>query len=384
MANKKNAPRGEGHFKILDNGKCSLDFYYTDLYDEKRKKQVRGIDKNECIDKRDLFLSNIEKERCGININDTIPDICHNIQKIKRRKNLISDAAYQRNIDTIKIIERSEIANIPIRQISDAQLGNYIDSLIDEYAQSTINKVYRQIQNAYKNAYANSIIDKDPFNDMNNYLLTKPVSRKETKKVMALNLEEQIKLINILKDSDYKYKNVLLISLYSGLRIGEVLALNVEDINFEKGTISVTKTITRGVQHKLSIKNTPKTESGNRNVPIFPEVEPILEDAIKHATKSGALFRTLNGQFVSTAMVTDEYKTITKKHNLAYYGGHSLRHTFVTNCCNADVPIQVLMRWVGHSDMDFMLKTYYDLLKEQEVIEVGKVKTYMDNNLAVN
>ncbi len=99
---------------------------------------------------------------------------------------------------------------------------------------------------------------------------------------------------------------------------------------------------------------------------------------MEEATTSGALFRTYNGQLVSTSSVTDEYKTLAKQNNLTYYGGHSLRHTYITNCCNAGIPAQVLVRWVGHTDIGFMIKTYYDLIAEQENMEKYRIEEYID------
>jgi len=61
-------------------------------------------------------------------------------------------------------------------------------------------------------------------------------------------------------------------------------------------------------------------------------------------------------------------------------GGHSLRHTYITNACNQGVPLQALATWVGHSDMAFMLKTYYDLLETQEAIELAKMEKFYDEN----
>ena len=383
MAKKKKDKKGaygEGHFTELPNGMLAFDFHYKDLDDVNRKKQVRGIDKPECWAKRDRFLKELDALKGGKNFDVTIPEICTAIQDIKKRKNKISDAAYSRNISTIKLIEKSSIGTIPIREISDSQLSYFIDGLANKYRQSTIDKVYRQLLLAYSDALNNKILNENPFNNPNNFRLEKPISKLKTKKVKALSVSEQKELINILQNSKMKYMNVLLLSLFSGARIGEILCLNISDISLEKRVIKINKTISRGLDYKIEIKETPKTENGEREVPIFEQLVPILENCIKNARKDGALFRTETGELVSTAMVTDAYKGLAKKYNLPYTGGHSLRHTFITNCCNAGVPLQVLAKWVGHSDIAFMLKTYYDLLKEQEDLEKNKVQSYFNNN----
>ncbi len=65
-----------------------------------------------------------------------------------------------------------------------------------------------------------------------------------------------------------KYNNMLLLALYTGMRIGEVLALTINDFDFDEGygTISVNKTLTKNKSGKIIIGNVTKTKNGKRNL----------------------------------------------------------------------------------------------------------------------
>ena len=101
---------------------------------------------------------------------------------------------------------------------------------------------------------------------MDNEAIKKPKAKKETIKVEALTIEEERKLINILNNSNHKYKNIIL--LFTGLRVGELLALSRNNINLNKKTISIESTLTRDKNDKVILGKTTKTITGKRNIYI--------------------------------------------------------------------------------------------------------------------
>ena len=74
---------------------------------------------------------------------------------------------------------------------------------------------------------------------MDNENVIKPKSNMPNKKIEALTLEEHKKLLDVLEKSDNKYKYVILLQLHTGMRIGEVLALTIDDINYKENTITI-------------------------------------------------------------------------------------------------------------------------------------------------
>ena len=81
-----------------------------------------------------------------------------------------------------------------------------------------------------------------------------------------MTVDEQKKLIDVLKSEDIRYSEQMLLSMFTGMRMGEINALEVGDINFNDRTIRVCKTVSRGLNGKTYISNSTKTKAGMRTI----------------------------------------------------------------------------------------------------------------------
>ena len=86
------------------------------------------------------------------------------------------------------------------------------------------------LKRGFKIAFSERII---LFNFMDNENLKKPKAKKELTKVEALSIEEQKNLVSILENSTYKYRDIILLALFTGMRIGEVLAITNNNIDLK-------------------------------------------------------------------------------------------------------------------------------------------------------
>lgn len=99
------------------------------------------------------------------------------------------------------------------------------------------------------------------------FLSLVPKILKEDKEVRALTVEEQKKLIDVLQNEEMlaPYRNILLISLYSGMRAGEILALDkTQDLDFVHKTINIRVTLTLDVESKYIIGTKTKTYNSKK------------------------------------------------------------------------------------------------------------------------
>ena len=136
----------------------------------------------------------------------------------KLDSNLITDRAYARTMDTIRIIEKCYLGEKNINEISTEEIQAFLNSLTDKYSNSSIQKIYFQFKNAFEYCLHKGYIHQDPM-----YEVIRPKSHKEDKLFRALNVEEQKLLTDYLLDTniyDTPYRNVFLIQLYMGLRVG--------------------------------------------------------------------------------------------------------------------------------------------------------------------
>lgn len=167
----------------------------------------------------------------------------------------------------------------------------------------------------------------------------------------------------------YIYKNLndknigMLLSLYVGLRIGEVCALKWSDIDFDEKTIHIKNTVSRisivnkscsQSKTKLQITNA-KTVSSNRIIPIPSMLLSILFQLNKTGefVLKGSAYPYLDPRTLQYAF----HKTL-KDCGLRDINFHTLRHTFATRCIESGMDVKSLSEILGHSSVNITLNTY--------------------------
>lgn len=176
-----------------------------------------------------------------------------------------------------------------------------------------------------------------------------------------LSLENQKILEQHLKAELTPTSIGILISLYTGLRIGEVCALCWNDINLITRTIYVRHTVSRvksaeGDSKTELILDEPKTASSKRVIPIPSPLFYALVDYRKHATSIYVVSSTDN--FVSPRTYDARFHRVLIDCRLEDLNYHGLRHTFATRCIEAGVDVKSLSEILGHANVSITLNTY--------------------------
>ncbi|MFR5875304.1 MAG: tyrosine-type recombinase/integrase [Eubacterium sp.] len=375
--------KGEGSFRKRSNGTFEYRIVYTDEYNETKRKSFYGQSDIICMEKAEKFLYDLEKKKSGIDIDASIPDIAKEKAKSDFDKNYTHEQGYARNLYTISIIEKSAIGKTPIAELSESQVDLFFRTLT-KYSNSTIVKVYRQIRIAFRIAYDKGIISKDFMQSGN---MKCPKSNKATKKVSALTKDEQKRFVEYLENYEApkgrnEYVLQLLISLYSGMRMGEVNALKPENIDFKAGVIKVRSTVSRGKDYTSFIKDGTKTYAGIRDIPIMDNLKIILKSALEKKSDNPydlIFYDNVNDKIITTSQVNSFFQRICDKCNIESHGQHALRHTFATRCIEADVPAVVLKTWLGHTDIHITLDTYADVFNSMHNDSITKLDNYINN-----
>lgn len=196
------------------------------------------------------------------------------------------------------------------------------------------------------------------------------VTRPEMK---VLTLEQQEKLENYLFRNPGPMELGILITLYGGLRIGELCALQWRDIHFESGTLQVSKTILRiqkedrdkGKKTQVLISR-PKTDSSNRLIPL----PGFLLEFLRNFRQESELYLITGTKFyLEPRMCLEKYKKILETAGLESHTFHTLRHTFATRCVEKGFDPKSLSEILGHANINTTLQNYVhpsiDLKKEQ-------------------
>lgn len=212
----------------------------------------------------------------------------------------------------------------------------------------------------------NALFDKAIKNNLINHNIMLTIEKPKHKKIngLAFSNEDEIKLIKILKKQNL---DIFLVGLYQGLRRGELLALTINDINFENKTI----TINKGINENNEL-DTTKNKFSNRIIPLFNNTLSILE---KYKNTQGRLF---NYNYNTCGKL---FKSIIKKNFDKHYTMHSLRHTFITKCKEANIPEHIIQTWVGHEIGSTVTKTVYThTRKEAEQENINKFNEFLNSN----
>ena len=252
------------------------------------------------------------------------------------------------------------------------------------------------------NTYGTISLLKALLNDMfekaigNGYLLINPTKaivmpKKVKYEQRFLTEEEQEMFLEVAKE--YYHYDIFCANLSMGARIGEILGLKWSDIDFEKKTIHIQRTLhyakVNEEDHVHFFFTTPKTETSDRIIPLLPETEAIFRRVKKKQLRNRMLFASVwkeQGEFENMVFTSqdgapvrygDVNRTIKKvvlkvnlqeeemakfenrePRELKPFSPHCFRHTFITRCKKNGIPYETIKPYVGHSREE--MTAYYD------------------------
>lgn len=351
-------------------------------YDEKgnrKRKTVYGSTKSEVKQKLKQIEIGIFTGSFVDKSNITIYQLAKQILDDDYNANLIKENTYYRHIETLRRLK--DIYNTPLQKATELQIKGF---LLKEqtYSQSTINKDYRLLNRTFKEAIKKGIITKSPMEDMK-----KPKTAQKSVKTRALTIEEQNKFLSVLRKEDVKYSHQLLLSMFTGMRMGEVNALDKPNINLIFNRINVNKTITRGEKGQAIMGDTAKTEAGTRILPMTADVLQIIREIFLIIGDNNLLFTKNNDgkTLINTSEVNSAFQRLLKKYDIidssikGRVTVHSLRHTYATRCIESGMQPNTLKKLLGHEDIQTTLNTYCDVFERLQNDNVKQYENYMTN-----
>ncbi len=178
-----------------------------------------------------------------------------------------------------------------------------------------------------------------------------------------------------LKSDDIKLFSIWLV-LFTGLRIGELCALQWKDIDLENQVICVSKTLVRIKNPEVSYKrtkvvvDTPKTETSMRIVPIHNQLIPYLE---KFKGNDNCFILTGTKNFMSTNVYYHFYRNFLNTLDIKKYNFHVLRHTFATRSLLNGIDIKTLSEILGHASVKITLDRYVHINNGEKLNQINRL-----------
>ncbi|MGK4187783.1 tyrosine-type recombinase/integrase [Rothia koreensis] len=166
--------------------------------------------------------------------------------------------------------------------------------------------------------------------------------------------------------------------VYTGLRWGELTALRVRNVDFNRRRITVESTVTQLRDKGRFSENAPKSWE-HRKVPFPPNLDEILRDQCARKHGDDFLFMSPNGGHLKPpSSQTGWFETALRRAGLPHMRVHDLRHTTASLSVQAGANVMVLQRLLGHKSAAHVLDIYSDLYDEDLDMVAGALGKALD------
>lgn len=214
-----------------------------------------------------------------------------------------------------------------------------------------------------------------------NCALDKTRVRQHRREMRVLSLAEQQSLNKVLYKDTSPAKLGVLISLYAGLRLGEVCALQWKHIDLIAGVIRVRQTMQRiqspdhGTKTRIIITE-PKSECSRRDVPLPDHLLALLRECSTKEPDAYVL-TAQSEQYIEPRTMQNRFKRYVAQCGIAPANYHALRHSFATRCVELGIDIKSLSEILGHSNVNTTLNRYVHSSLERKRLYMKKLNNIM-------
>lgn len=339
--------------RVLPSGKVKYSVVFTDPQGRRREKTAGSTRKS-----AELLRSRLERELAsgewgkGKREDPTLSQFYERWITSKERSLKPSTLA------SYEVAFRKHILpRLGKKRLSDFRpldIQAFVDSLSsDSLSPATVGRIYRYLRACIRQAVAWEVINENPCKG----IILPRVPKEE---LVFLDHQEIRRLLETAKEPE---KALFAILALAGLRLGEALALQWKDIDFDMRAIYVTKSFSYwgGIQE-------PKTEASRRAVPLLPALADILldhHDFMTNPEPDDFLFQTRGLRPLDPANARKRFEETLKRAGLKRVTLHSLRHSYASIMLASGASIKALQHALGHSQVTMTLGTYGHLLEEK-------------------
>ena len=264
----------------------------------------------------------------------------------------------------------SEVTPMTIQSVMTKLMSKKNEKTEKVLSANTVNLLITLVQSSLEVAYQMGLIA-----EYSGDKVKRP--KVKEKPITCFSLEEQKKIEVYIRSRQKPRLVGILLCLYTGLRIGELMALEWTDVDFEKREMHINKSCTDGKNANgkfCRLVDTPKTETSIRTIPLPKQLIPILKDAKR---KNGSRYVVGDRDIViAIRSYQRTFELLLKRLNIPHRGFHSLRHTFATRALECGMDVKTLSEILGHKSPAITLARYAHSLmdhKREMMNRVGKL-----------
>lgn len=385
--------KGEGSIFTRKDGRL-VGQYFVDG----KPKYVYGKTKTEVKEKLEKAIekikNNIDFECEKMSLNEWLDEWLNLYAKnsIKLSTLVSYDGIIHRHVANHKI-GKMELSKLNTRMFqkyfNEKSVSGRMDKKEGGLSPKTILNQYTMLHGALEQAVVNDYILKNP-------LIGVRLPRQEHKEMRVLTVDEQTKLMFLVNTTEEIGACGINIALYTGMRLGEIIGLQWQDVDFESKKIFVKRTLNRlktfDENSKTATKvviDEPKTKNSIREIPIINPLYNLLKKQYEFQSECAKLMETKmkKDTFVVTNELLKFYEPKTYQELFGKYVNtsgiekanfHSLRHTFATRCIEQGMDIVVLSKILGHASPSTTMNKYGHALEEQKKSSMENLGDFYD------
>lgn len=388
---KSKSPSGDGH--ISQDARGYWNIRLTKGYDANGKqlfKYFTAKTKTKLLRKRDEYK---EQQRKGLYVEDRQMTLSewldywyenHVVDKVKIKTRCDYECSIRCHLKPK--LGRMKLIDLKAMHVQHFYNELFKNGRVDGkggLSAKSIRNIHVALHSALEQAVNNDLIIKNPLRGVT-------LPRQDKKEREALTTEEQKKLV--AECFNHPWGTAIFLTLYTGMRLGEVLGLTWKDIDFEKNSISINKQVGRiknfdpeaKKKTTLSLRNETKTSSSNRKIIVPPMIMEKLAEhkkaQDKHRKRLGKIYNDLNmvfcrenGKIADPKTFSSFFLDTLKKAGLEHKTFHALRHTFTTRAMEANARIEAVSKILGHSNTSITMDVYSHVSSDLQLETMQKI-----------
>lgn len=323
----------------------------------------------------------------GFNNDDTPTFESITLLWLENYKITVEASSYAKTFQLFKNYILPRFGKLKIKKIDTI----YCQKVVNAWYATSPNKNYQlmfnYVQKIFKYAMNIGVIDRNPTHDI--IIPKRRESARTEIKNKRYTRQELETLLNTIENEPKKYQRsrdyaIFRVLAFSGCRIGELLALDWEDIDFKENTISINKTLSYAKAHYISQRT--KTKKSTRIIPLDTKTMACLKswkmNQLEFLFQTGLnrpsfVFTNFKNSFMINSTIATRLKVYQKRAGLPVISLHGFRHTHASLSLEAAADYKEISERLGHSNIKTTMNTYTHLSKEQKEKTIEKFTNYV-------
>lgn len=295
----------------------------------------------------------------------------------EKKKDRLKIRSYRRYEEVIALHIVPNIGDVQISELDRKKLKEFIEKermygnlkTGSKLSSSSINIILGILHGSYEYACDMGYAEKNPCRSIKR-------EKESVKKTDAYTLDEQKCIERAVWHSRDRSLHGIILCLYTGMRIGELLALKWEDVDTQRGLISVNKTVYRAKDmegiYRLHIA-TPKTAASERLIPLPKHISSMLERDRLDAV-SEFVVESKKGESIPIRSYQQLFKRLAENSGVRCMNFHALRHTFATRAIERGIDVRTVADILGHKDVAMTLNRYAHCMIDHKLSIIQKLE----------